>query len=152
MKTHHNHKMKKDERLMDFRADILVNISSFLEQLETIEKNYIKEDPLLDAFKTPQIYRTNKKPIQTCRSARSLLPSLHDCEASDGGLHNSRSRGRKGHFPVKYRQVKVVKSSSFQYQRSSRSWWGWNCGEIRVSFCQRGGWGNFLIKWLRSEF
>ena len=45
VKTQYNHEMKKDERLMDFRTDILVNIPSFLEQLESIGNNSIKEDP-----------------------------------------------------------------------------------------------------------
>ena len=66
VKTHYNHKMKKDERLMDFRTDILVNIPSFLEQLDSIENNSIKEDASLNAFKTnKQRYRSDKKSTQT---------------------------------------------------------------------------------------
>ena len=54
VKTHYNHKMKRDERLMDFKSDILVNIPTFLEQLNTSEQNNsIKVDntPSLNAFK-----------------------------------------------------------------------------------------------------
>ena len=62
VKTHYNHKMKKDERLMDFKADILVNIPSFLEQLDVAENNSIKDDPSLNAFKqTPFNDRKNRK-------------------------------------------------------------------------------------------
>ena len=62
VKTHYNHKMKKEERLMDFKADILVNIPSFLEQLDVAENNSIKDDPSLNAFKqTPFNDRKNRK-------------------------------------------------------------------------------------------
>ena len=46
----------------------MVNIPSFLEQ----ENNSIKEDASLNAFKTHQRYRTNKKPSQT----KSAQPDL----------------------------------------------------------------------------
>ena len=53
IKTHYNHKMKRDERLMDFRSDILVNIPTFLEQLDSSDNNSIKETSTssLKAFK-----------------------------------------------------------------------------------------------------
>ena len=45
VKAHYNHKMKKDERLMDFKSDIMVNIPSFILQLESAEQmNSFKED------------------------------------------------------------------------------------------------------------
>ena len=34
VKTFYFHKMKKEERLMDFKTDILLNIPHFLEQLD----------------------------------------------------------------------------------------------------------------------
>ena len=65
VKTHYNHKMKREERLMDFKADILVNIPSFLEQLDVAENNSIKEDPSLNAFKQTNFNaRKNKKTSQ----------------------------------------------------------------------------------------
>ena len=39
IRSHYNHKMKDDEKLMDFKADILVNIPSFLETIEVNEQN-----------------------------------------------------------------------------------------------------------------
>ena len=54
IKTHYNHKMRRDDRLMDFKADIMVNINSFLEQLNSVEQvNSFKEDASasLHAFK-----------------------------------------------------------------------------------------------------
>ena len=39
VRSHYNHKMKDDEKLMDFKADILVNIPSFLETIEVNEQN-----------------------------------------------------------------------------------------------------------------
>ena len=39
IRSHYNHKMKDDEKLMDFKADILVNIPNFLETIEVNEQN-----------------------------------------------------------------------------------------------------------------
>ena len=45
--------MKQDERHMDFKSDILINIPSFIEQLNTVEQNNSirDESPSLKAFK-----------------------------------------------------------------------------------------------------
>ena len=76
VKTHYNHKMKRDERLMDFKSDILVNIPAFLEQLESTENNQIKETASLHAFRPQQVTRSNfnkkaskktAQPTQFCR-------------------------------------------------------------------------------------
>ena len=40
VKSHYNHKMRRDERLMDFKSDILVNIPTFLEQLDSTLENH----------------------------------------------------------------------------------------------------------------
>ena len=58
---------------MDFKADILVNIPAFLEQLDVMENNSIKEEVSLNAFKqaTPNA-RKNKKTSQP----KSAQPSL----------------------------------------------------------------------------
>ena len=53
VKSFYFHKMKKEERLMDFKTDILLNIPRFVEQLESKEE----DDPMLCAFKPFQ----NKK-------------------------------------------------------------------------------------------
>ena len=61
IKSHYNHKMKRDERLMDFKSDILVNIPNFLEQIETTDNNSIKEESTLKAFKQTQFNRQPRK-------------------------------------------------------------------------------------------
>ena len=38
LKTHYNHKMKQDDRLMDFKSDIMVNIPQFLETLDSSDQ------------------------------------------------------------------------------------------------------------------
>ena len=35
LKMHYNHKMKEEDRLMDFKSDIMVNIPKFLEKLDS---------------------------------------------------------------------------------------------------------------------
>ena len=35
LKMHYNHKMKEEDRLMDFKADIMVNIPKFIEKLDS---------------------------------------------------------------------------------------------------------------------
>ena len=51
IKSHYNHKMKKEERLMDFKSHILVNIPNFLDQIDSSDNNSIKEESNLKAFK-----------------------------------------------------------------------------------------------------
>ena len=46
LKIHYNHKMKQEDRLMDFKADIMVNIPKFLEHLDTNQ-----EGSTLNAFR-----------------------------------------------------------------------------------------------------
>ena len=64
VKTHYFHKMKKEERLMDFKTDILINVPHFLEQIEANA-----EVVSLNAIRQPQFRgRTNRnrtrKPAQ----------------------------------------------------------------------------------------
>ena len=73
VKTHYNHKMKKEERLMDFKADILVNIPAFLEQLDISENNSIKEEPSLNAFKQTTFNARRNKKISQAKSAQPQL-------------------------------------------------------------------------------
>ena len=55
VRVHYNHKIKNDEKLMDFKSDILVNIPTFLEQIETAEQNNsMKLECSLHAFRQPQ--------------------------------------------------------------------------------------------------
>ena len=70
VKSHYNHKMKKEERLMDFKADILVSIPSFLEQIESLDNNQIKEDIALKAFRSSQFSRFNNKKKTSKKSAQ----------------------------------------------------------------------------------
>ena len=46
LKMHYNHKMKQEDRLMDFKGDIMVNIPKFLEQLDSNQ-----DVPSLNAFR-----------------------------------------------------------------------------------------------------
>ena len=66
IKTHYNHKMKQDDRLMDFKSDIMVNITNFLEQLDVNDQNSIKELPAFGAFKQgfnkPRNFKATRKP------------------------------------------------------------------------------------------
>ena len=69
IKKHYNHKMKCDDRLMDFKSDIMVNISSFVAQLDALESiNSFKEDSVkLSAFKQTRKAKNNK-PAQPKKS------------------------------------------------------------------------------------
>ena len=46
LKMHYNHKMKEEDRLMDFKADIMVNIPKFLEKMD------YEQSPSLNAFRS----------------------------------------------------------------------------------------------------
>ena len=61
LKTHYNHKMREDDRLMDFKSDIMVNIPKFLEQLNSEQGS------------TLNVFRSNwkKKPGQNQRHGNS---------------------------------------------------------------------------------
>ena len=61
LKTHYNHKMKEDDRLMDFKSDIMVNIPKFLEQLNSEQGS------------TLNVFRSNwkRKPGQNQRHGNS---------------------------------------------------------------------------------
>ena len=50
VRSHYNHKIKADERLMDFKADILVNIPLFLAEIQNAETD-IEGEASLNAFK-----------------------------------------------------------------------------------------------------
>ena len=57
VKTFYFHKMKREERLMDFKTDILLNIPQFLEQLN--EKG--DDDAILSSFKNSLARKGQKK-------------------------------------------------------------------------------------------
>ena len=73
VKTHYNHKMKHDDRLMDFKSDIMVNINTFVEQLESTETiNSFKEDSVkLNAFR-----QTRKPKTRSAQPKKSLYCRL----------------------------------------------------------------------------
>ena len=76
VRSHYNHKMKNDDKLMDFKADIFVNIPSFLESLEMSEQNNsIKEEESvsLKAFRQNQKYQKNRKYQVPARAKSSLF-------------------------------------------------------------------------------
>ena len=72
VRTHYNHKLKKDERLMDVKSDILVNIPTFLEQMDSTENNSMKEDISLKAFKPSQFSRSNTKKNYRQKTAQQV--------------------------------------------------------------------------------
>ena len=66
VKSHYFHKMKKEERLMDVKTDILINIPHFLEQLDAST-----ESPSLNAMKQAQFRgaRTFRKPRKSAQQS-----------------------------------------------------------------------------------
>ena len=68
IRSHYNHKMKTEEKLMDFKADILVSVPQFMETIENNEQNCsIKREDhcALKSFKQkprPQNFRSYQKP------------------------------------------------------------------------------------------
>ena len=61
IRNHYNHKMKENERLMDFKTDILVNIPSFLNEIENCEIMNSQQEASLNAFKRTISVRKYKK-------------------------------------------------------------------------------------------
>ena len=51
VRNHYNHKMKNDDRIMDFKTDILVNVNSFIQEMESTELISGNQDASLNAFK-----------------------------------------------------------------------------------------------------
>ena len=68
IKKHYNHKIRENERIMDFKADILVNLSSFIDEIENGE-NDMKKDVAFNAIKRIPMKRTKKaaQPSHYCR-------------------------------------------------------------------------------------
>ena len=64
-KIHYNHKMQNTDKLMDFKTDILLNVGTFLEQMDTAEQNSMKEAAAFGAFKPQQ-----QKPFTRNRNTR----------------------------------------------------------------------------------
>ena len=60
VKTHYNHKMRHDDKLMDLKSDILVNTNAFLEQINNEEQNNSFKAAALGAFKQQTCARQNK--------------------------------------------------------------------------------------------
>ena len=61
IKTHYNHRMQHDDKLMDLKSDILVNVSTFLEKINHEEENCSIQAATLSAFKQPRNSKTFKK-------------------------------------------------------------------------------------------
>ena len=61
VKNYYNHKMRENERLMDFKSDILVNVSSFVLEIENNEDG--NKDAALNAIKRVP-FKRNKKSAQ----------------------------------------------------------------------------------------
>ena len=61
IKTHYNHRMQHDDKLMDLKSDILVNVSTFLEKINHEEENCSIQAATLSAFKQPRNTKTFKK-------------------------------------------------------------------------------------------
>ena len=60
VRNFYNHKLKADERLMDYKADILVNIPVFLTDLQKTEADVLDKEASLNAFKRLP-FKKNKK-------------------------------------------------------------------------------------------
>ena len=75
IKTHYNHKMKADERFMDFKSDVLVNIPSFLEMIDNTEQNNSIKVTSLNAFRQNQ--RKPKSNFIKKQSAAAQGPPLY---------------------------------------------------------------------------
>ena len=72
VRSHYFHKMKKEERLMDFKTDILVNVPHFIDQLDNTA-----EPSSLNAFKQGQYApRPNRK---AKKSAQTSTKYCHFC-------------------------------------------------------------------------
>ena len=70
VKRYYNHKMNNDERLMDFKSDILVNIPSFISNIENSELNGLNSEASLNAFKRTFVKKTKRpyaQPQLYCR-------------------------------------------------------------------------------------
>ena len=70
VKHFYNHKMNNDERLMDFKTDILVNIGSFLKEIESKELNDMGNEASLNVIKRPFVQRNKRnyaRPQLYCR-------------------------------------------------------------------------------------
>ena len=64
VKLHYNHKMQHKDKLMDFKSDMLVNIPSFLNQINNDEhNNAIKASAALQAFQQQTGQKIKRKPF-----------------------------------------------------------------------------------------
>ena len=90
VKNFYFHKMKKDERLMDFKTDILLNIPHFLEQLNSGDN----EEIVLSTFKTNRPARnqfkkkTDLKSRPYCRLCYLSKQSRDIFSSHNFGNHN----------------------------------------------------------------
>ena len=66
VKSFYFHKMKSEERIMDFKTDILLHIPTFLEQVNTTE-----DDGVLSAFKQFQPKKNNPNRFKKANSRQS---------------------------------------------------------------------------------
>ena len=68
IKAHYNHKMQRDDMLMDFKSDMLVNVPSFIEQINGDEQNNsIKSTASLNTFKQ-QKFGNGRRPFNKQKS------------------------------------------------------------------------------------
>ena len=72
VKVHYNHKMQSTDKIMDMKSDMMVNIGSFLQQLDSEEQNYsLKEAASLGAFRPkPQQLNTRFRRTRKPNNAR----------------------------------------------------------------------------------
>ena len=68
IKAHYNHKMQRDDKLMDLKSDMLVNVPSFIEQINGDEQNNsIKSTASLNTFKQ-QKFGNGRRPFNKQKS------------------------------------------------------------------------------------
>ena len=60
IRNHYNHKMQHDDKLLDFKSDMLTNVNTFLQQLDTEEQNNALKGASLGAFKQQSGNRNTK--------------------------------------------------------------------------------------------
>ena len=60
IRKHYSHKLQHDDKLMDFKSDMLTNVTSFLQQLEANEQNNSMKAATLGSFNQARGFRKSK--------------------------------------------------------------------------------------------
>ena len=100
VKTHYNHKMLPTDKLMDFKSDMMVNIKTFLEQLDNVEQNNSMREASLRAFRPQQRQQqSNTRPFRkasnksTARKKKGFYCRMCWLEGLSNDVYNSHNFG-----------------------------------------------------------